>query len=528
MRRDRPASTSQVNEARVNDKTEVQKPDSDLIIPDGIPSHDNLASVEVLSAQMNKTAEEPTQDIISAPANVSTDKRERSISFTHSETEAVDILDEVLRDFDLDDNLNEISEPDELAKVKKPNSGKEIEPIYADSFSTGIPNDGVEESKGKVLSKGDLERQTKAFVYSEPVYAKPIKASKPTTPNENNEQNQHETNEGPAVPPKKFLTEEDKSNFSEVRKAPYDSPSQSREKTEWVNVNDQKVSPKRSSKQEIISTCDSKGGESSIAVPDLTSDDYKEPLPRYDANVNGTLSSIAKSTSISEDLTTRDNWTSSLTSNPTSGSPKVKKNIRPEVLDLIRERKSDQPKNDAKTSRQHDRLVKRSFRLMREASIKEDISTKTLENDYVAIKNEADAWFAKKERLRANSRDRNTDSAETISSSGSPQRTAGPESGSLKNEVISEDDEDLVRLMETGIFPKNTSSMVNRSQGSSSVYVPRALRMNFGQSWDGIRKDRRAWKSREINSMVTRNARKGPKTLSNRLDEQAKHLEMLF
>ena len=95
-----------------------------------------------------------------------------------------------------------------------------------------------------------------------------------------------------------------------------------------------------------------------------------------------------------------------------------------------------------------------------------------------------------------------------------------------KNEENDSDDESLIRLMETGVSAEDSTDH-SLPEPERLGYVPRALRMSFGQSWQGIRKDRREWKSREVRQTSAQALRKG-KTLSNRFDDQDVQLEMLF
>ena len=89
------------------------------------------------------------------------------------------------------------------------------------------------------------------------------------------------------------------------------------------------------------------------------------------------------------------------------------------------------------------------------------------------------------------------------------------------------DDENLIKLIETGYSPEDQTEF-SAPEPQRRGYVPRALRMSFGQSWEGIRKDRREWKSKEMRQAANQASRKGGKNLSNRFDEQKVQLEMLF
>lgn len=622
LKRGRPTST-QANKALVNKINEVEKPNPSPRIPDVISSHESQSSLEVVKAQIShrearkdslenarKSVEVPSQITTKSPRDYSEARipvggpsvvitesprdnlekaRKRNTSFTISETDAVGTLDEVLRTFDFDDNLNDVQPEADKHTTLRPNDD--------DIFAIESPYASIAELGDKPLPKTTAEYETKPIEQlQEPVYAKPIKAKKPTSPNKKTDQNHNilnssvgrdETDEAPPVPPKRFEIEDNQVKFSDLKKtSPSASLSQSLKKTDWANANE-KSTPKRRPKEDNDNYSLKRG---KLSKPLPSGKEYIEPPPDYD--MNGTVSSTGMSTNFSDDSFTRDNWTGSLTSSSASGSRKVLKVIRPEVLDLVRNKKKTE---EAQDGRRHDCLVDRSFReLIKQASLREDVASEASGSDYEAIKNEADWWLAKNERLRANQQGKKKDFTKNSSSSslqqttaqsesrsaqgatqpasappekapkpergslkriatpksgtpevtvqperesyqkteqvenGSPKTTAQPRIGSFKKEELSTaEDENLVRLMETDVFTEKTrSSTVDEYKDFG--YVPRALRMNFGQTWDGIRKDRRAWKSREMNNVAFHSVRKGSKQLSNRLDEQNQELEMLF
>ena len=533
-------------------------------MPDVIASHESQASVQPTNAQIDTSTTNATQEFTTKHTQERVDvhavngltngkTRKRTTSFTHSEKEAVGTLDQILKDFDFDDNLNEVVETD--------GSKTGLESVSA--FVDESPYASIMELKENELPKNDAENKLKPIVQPEPIYAKPIKPKSPSKKGEidmNSILNPYGKNkpadESPVVPPKLFETKEYEIKFSDLKSTPSMSLSHSLKETDWANANVDKSITKRRPGPTADSNNNYSLQRGKLSKPNESTEDYVKPTPDYD--VNGTMSSTGKSTNISDDSFTRDNWTGSFSSSSGSGNRKEPKPIRPEVLELMRKKKISE-QADARDGPQHDGLVKRSFRLIRESSLKEDRGSETSGSDYVAVKNEADKWLANNERLRANSQGKKYDSTGVTNSSASdsPQRkvlgaengssnakneslktdiepsksdksgSVKSESGSLKSE-FSSDDENLVRLMETGIFPESTSRMVNGSQNQGMSYVPRALRMSFGSSWDGVRKDRRAWKSREINAVTSQNARKGSQKLSNRLDEQNQQLEMLF
>ena len=425
----------------------------------------------------------------------------------------------------------------------------------------------------------------------EQLYAKPIKPEKDTTASANAKKDTpKETREvapekSPVVPPKRFIEEgSHEIKFSPLRKAsPSASLSKSLSNTTWANANEI-PSPKRKPIKDKNDNFSLKRGQLSGPIPISLGDDYVEPPPDYD--INATLSSIGKST---DDSFTRDTW-DSMTSSSSSESRKVKKEFRPEVMKIIENKKTEKEKKE-NDGRKYDGLVNRSFR-MREASLsasrsslKEETDNKSdIEKDYTTIKNEADRWLEGYERMRASSEGKKElalksnsgksteqKKEETLTlkvENGLPAETALPQTQAVddmqvakdniptattksedhqstevksktknktkeksqkhleKNGEDNSDDDDLIRLMETGV--SSTEDSVDSSQPKMFGYVPRALRMSFGQGWDGIRKDRREWKSREMKHASAQASRKGGKSLSNRFDDQKEQLEMLF
>ena len=620
--------------------------------------NNKASSSNVVEATANNHVAAVIEDVavqVHRPSSLLTDESDgpismgakpRKSSFTHSEKEAVGTLDDVLRDFDLDDNLNVSSTTEQEANDPKPYQFDRTYETFDDIKESITTQENAKPTgtDGMVaMPQTQSENKLAPPKLPEPVYAKPFKPKTTATSSANkdgykqtSERSTEQATEDklPVVPPKKFVVEdhEHKINFSPLRKSsPSACLSQSLNRTDWANANDNHTSPKRSEnhaspKRRPIEDNNNnfilKRGELSGPAPRNTDEDYVEPPRDYDAN--GTLSSIGQLTSISDESFTRDTW-GSLTSSSTSGSRKVKKEIRPEAMRMIQKKKAQKERADV-DGRQHDRLVNRSFKMIRQASLKDTASKSSLkedeanqsdlEKDFAKIKNDADTWLENYERLRANSegkkslnsgsgspagvisRKDNGHTSTTKVENSSPVRnengqtptmkaenvlptnTATPSSDTavvavdetkLRNDVIHmkdnslgtvatandvtqrateinkestnakaqnpseinddsslSDDENLIRMMETGIGAEETYEKPLPPQNRFG-YVPRAMRMSFGQSWEGIRRDRREWKTREMKQITSNALRKGTgNRLSNRLDDQEAHLEMLF
>lgn len=571
------------------------------------------ATVEDLKVQIHRLPDAvPTME---SNLEITGDERKRKSSITHSEKEALGTLDDVVRTFeDFDENFNEIDSPEEKLNELKPDfpynnpSYETVEDLRKSLMDTqGIRGENTYNSKQ--IPRKYAENELIPVTHEEAVYAKPIKPAKNTSFTRNYESlnppkapsTRPAVQEKPAtVLTKKFEIEEDNHEikFSALRQtSPSASLSQSLNKTNWANSNESQ-SPKRKAMEDNNSNFFLRRGQLSGPVPNNADETYVEPPRDYD--MNGTLSSIGRSTTISDESFTRDTW-GSLTSSSTSGSRKVKE-LRPEALKMIEKRKVQQEDEKDTKGRHHDGLVNRSFKIIKEASVKESTSKTSLtsetasQSDIENIKNEADKWLANYERVRANSKGKkgsiksssgtsknavtphmnerkftlnvknglaidaalplsettqailidagvskdvkvvNGSSASTETARKVDRATnANKESIRVKSqkdlekaeENSSSDDDNLVRLMETG-FTEGYSTDPSPSTPERLEYVPRALRMSFGQSWEGIRKDRREWKSREMKHATSSASRKGGKRLSNRLDDQEPELEMLF
>ena len=549
-------------------------------------------------------------------------KPKRKSSITHSEKEALGTLDDVLRDFDdVDDNLDEIDQTESKASQVQP-VNSDLDPRYesiADIKQSLMGRDdekrNSKSSYNLAPSAGEQKQDTKDLVpptQFEHLYAKPIKPKKDATASNSPKKVSSKIKveaapeKSPVVPPKRFIEEDNyEIKFSPLRKtSPSASVSKSLNNTTRANANEI-PSPQRKPLKDKNDNFSLKRGQLSGPIPIITDDDYVEPPPDYD--INATLSSIGKSTT--DDSFTRDTW-GSMTSSSTSGSRKVKKEFRPEVLKMIQKKNAEKEKAENE-GRHYDGLVNRSFQI-REASLKsasksslkaeetdsksdidknftkikqETDSKSDIEKDFTKIKDEADRWLDGFERMRASSEGKKELALKSKSGKATdhkkeetsavkvenglqadtvPHQTQAPDDIQVANDNITiastkkekhqtteiknkttnktkdkskkrlqkngeddSDDENLIRLMETGV-----SSMEKDSTDSSHPqpfgYVPRALRMSFGQSWNGIRKDRREWKSREMKHASSQASRKGGKNLSNRFDDQKEELEMLF
>jgi hypothetical protein len=547
----------------------------------------------------------------------------RKSSMSRSEKEALGILDEVIRVFDdVDDNLDEANPSESKTIGVKPDTS-DFDPSYETMANIkeslmdrdDVKPNGVHDSSNSnynlttsTLQQKHVGNELVPPTPPELVYAKPDKRGNNTTSTINpgelttpRSTAQVAPEKSPVVPPKRFVVEADNHEikFSPLRKAsPSASLSKSLNNSIWANANEI-PSPKRKPVQDNNDNFSLKRGQLSGPVPINIDDNYVEPPPDYDTNT--TLSSIAKSTT--DDSFNRDTW-GSMTSSSTSGSRKVKKEFRPEVLKMIDKRKTEKEEQKEIEGRKFDGLVNRSFR-MREASLKETASKSAvkedtakeseIESDYTSINNEADLWLQGYERMRASSEGKKelalksrsnkttnvpihnqneetsiikvenglpsdtilplsettqavlnqtrasddlkiaNNSLSTVATTSKVRQTtkvkkekAKAKSHLAKNEENdSSDDEDLIRLMETGVSAENsTDSSLPKPERFG--YVPRALRMSFGQSWEGIRKDRREWKSKEMKQATAQSPRKGGKKLSNRFDHQEARVEMLF
>ena len=534
------------------------------------------------------------------------EKTKRKSSFTHSEKEAVGTLDDVLQEFnDVDDNFEDVS-PSEGKAIDVQPVTPDFDPTYeamTDIKETLTQRDEVKPNGVYDNSNSNYNLTSSALQHKhsknelvppmqpEPVYAKPSKPINNTaskidpgkliTPRSTR---QEAPENPPVVPPKRFVVEKDHEHdikFSPLRKtSPSASLSKSLNNTTWANANEI-PSPKRKPVQDNNDNFSLKRGQLSGPAPISSDHSYVEPARDYDTNA--TLSSLATTTT--DGSFNRDTW-SSMTSSSTSGSRKVKKELRPEVLKMIEKRKVEKDEQKKIEGRQYDGLVNRSFRLRdtslkeraSKSSVKEDRATESeKESDYASIKNEADLWLEGYERMRASSEGKKesalksrldkrtienglpvaatlplsqttqavlnqTDDQQvpngtfaTVATTNEMKQTrkvkkekTTSESPLAQNEENdSSDDENLIRLMETGISPEYPTDPP-LPQPERLGYVPRALRMSFGQNWDGIRKDRREWKSREMKQASAQASRKGGKTLSNRFDDQEVQLEMLF
>ena len=582
-------STTQLNDNRtvVDANVQVHHPSTDVSL-----NNESTSSHVMTEANLINDVKSHLID----PQN----RPKRKSSITYSEKEALGTLDDVLRDFDdFDDNLDEVDQTESKTTQIQPINSDEFDTRYEsmadikqslndrdDTKPNSESNYSLMPSLQQKQDKKDLVPPTEL----EQLYAKPIKPEKDTTASANAKKDTpKETREvapekSPVVPPKRFIEEDSHEiKFSPLRKAsPSASLSKSLSNTTWANANEI-PSPKRKPIKDKNDNFSLKRGQLSGPIPISMDDDYVEPPPDYD--INATLSSIGKST---DDSFTRDTW-DSMTSSSTSGSQKVKKQFRPEVLKIIENKKAEK-ENDG---RKYDGLVNRSFR-MREASLsasksslKEETDNKSdIEKDYTTIKNEADRWLEGYERMRASSEGKKElalksnsgksteqKKEETLTvkvENGLPAETALSQTQAVddmqvakdniptattksedhqstkvksktknktkeksqkqleKNGEDDSDDEDLIRLMETGVISTEDSADSSQSQPKKFGYVPRALRMSFGQSWDGIRKDRREWKCREMKHASAQASRKGGKSLSNRFDDQKEQLEMLF
>ena len=577
-------STTQptVNGTVVDANVQVHRPATDVSL--------NTTSSRFIMDEQDLMTEEKL-DLLE-PQN----KPKRRSSITHSEKEALGTLDDVLRDFDdVDENLDEIDQTESKAS--------QVQPVNAD---LDLRYESIADIKQSLMGRDDdkqnsdsnynltpsaveQKQDTKDLVAPtqfEHLYAKPIKPKKVSS----KIKVEAAPEKSPVVPPKRFIEEDDYDiKFSPLRKtSPSASLSKSLNNTTWANANEI-PSPKRKPLKDKNDNFSLKRGQLSGPMPIITDDDYLEPPPDYD--INATLSSIGKSTA--DDSFTRDTW-GSMTSSSTSGSQKVKKEFRPEVLKMIQKKNAEKEKAENE-GRHYDGLVNRSFQI-RKASLKSGASKSSLkaeetdnksdiDKDFTKIKDEADRWLDGFERMRASSdgkkelalkskSGKSTDhkkeetpavkvenglQADTV-----PHQTQATDDIQVANDNITiastkkekhqtteiknkttnktkdkskkrlqkngeddSDDENLIRLVETGV-----SSMEEDSTDSSHPqpfrYVPRALRMSFGQSWNGIRKDKREWKSREMKNASSQASRKGGKNLSNRFDDQKEELEMLF
>ncbi|XP_028416653.1 rho GTPase-activating protein gacF-like [Dendronephthya gigantea] len=583
----------------------------------------NEDPMENVSTSSLPTDDADTEFKLDSIALNNVNRKKRSSSITHSEKEAVGTLDDVLRVFDdVDDNLQGVSANDVKTGDGRPDIS-EIDTTY--ETMADIKDDLASQDRKKQDNKRDKNTPDKTLtstadqqnnfksvelpIYTEPVYAKPVKSVKDTSPSQSVAPRaiQEEVQDNPPpVPAKRFVDQEHdhEIKFSPLKKtSPSSALSKSLNKTSWANASES-TSPKRKPMQNSNDNFSLKRGQLSGPAPVSTDDSYVEPPRDYD--INATLSSVGKSTT--DESISRDTW-GSMTSSSTSGSRKQNKEFRPEAAKLIDKAKAR--RKEKREERHHDGLVNRSFRLIREASLKETPKSATkedatnrsdIEEDFVTIKNNADLWLEGYERMRASSEGKKSNSGTATNSynkqnnnvsnntrnnrhsisttkggnslpldtglpltettqavlnqtggSGDVQvtnatseivaRSEWKEAEKVKtsktkvkeqkqlprnDEIDSSDDENLINLMETGSRKddlKNSAVVEPKRLG----YVPRALRMSFGQSWDGIRKDRREWKSREMKQVTGHASRKGGKaTLSNRLDEQEVQLEMLF
>lgn len=587
-------STTQpiVNGAVVDANVQVHRPATDVSL--------NTTSSRFIMDEQDLMTEE-TLDLLE-PQN----KPKRRSSITHSEKEALGTLDDVLRDFDdVDDNLDEIDQTESKAS--------QVQPVNSD---LDLRYDSIADIKQSLMGRDD-EKQNSDSNYNltpsaveqkqdtkdlvpptqfEHLYAKPIKPKNDATASNSPKKVSSKIKveaapeKSPVVPPKRFIEDNYEIKFSPLRKtSPSASLSKSLNNTTWANANEI-PSPKRKPLKDKNDNFSLKRGQLSGPIPIITDDDYVEPPPDYD--INATLSSIGKSTT--DDSFTRDTW-GSMTSSSTSGSRKVKKEFRPEVLKMIQKKNAEKEKAENE-DRHYDGLVNRSFQV-REASLKsasksslkaEETDNKSdIDKDFTKIKDEADRWLDGFERMRASSEGKKelalkSKSGKTNDHKKEETSAAKVENGSqadtvphetqatddiqvandnitiastkkekhqtteIKNKTTNKtkdkskkhlrkngeddsDDENLIRLMETGVSSmEEASTDCTHPQPKMFGYVPRALRMSFGQSWDGIRKDRREWKSREVKHASSQSSRKGGKNLSNRFDDQKEELEMLF
>jgi hypothetical protein len=546
------------------------------------------------------------------------EKKKRKSSFTHSESEAVGTLDEVLREFnDVGDNLDELGSPTQNKAIEVQPTTPDFDPSYEsitdikemltdrnDVKANGV-QDGITSNFNittAALQHENVKNELVPPTNPEPVYAKPQKPISGTgskinpgnliTP-------QAPKEKSPVVPPKRFVVESENHEikFSPLRKttSPSASLSKSLNSTAWANANEV-PSPKRKPVKDNNDNFSLKRGQLSGPVPISIDDVYVEPPRDYD--VNTTLSSVAKSST--DGSFNRDTW-GSMTSSSTSGSRKVKKEFRPEALKMIEKSKAEKEGQKKIEGRQYDGLVNLSFRLTKgslketaavkeedkehvkdedKAHVKEEDNASEIGSDFASIKNEADVFLEGYERMRASSEGKKElalkasvdkkinvptvnhgeqglkqqvtngfplSETTVLNPTDNKQPADGSDSQATTNKILEtkkaikeknkshlekdeendSDDEDLVRLMETGVTAENPTNHSPPEQQRFG-YVPRALRMSFGQSWQGIRKDRREWKSREMKHASAQSSRKGGKTLSNRFDEQEVQLEMLF
>lgn len=410
---------------------------------------------------------------------------------------------------------------------------------------------------------------------SEPLYAKPVKPAKngaslsinpgqliaPRLSAKTKEE------KPPVVPPRKFSVEEENHEikFTPPKEiSPSASLSKSLNKTAWANAKEI-PSPKRKLLQSSHDNFSLKRGQLSGPVPINPADDYVEPPRDYDTNPS--LKSFAGSST--DESVSRD-MRESMSSSSTTGSDKTKKEFRAEVNEIIEKRKAVKEQGKDVNGRHYDGLVNSSFRMMKQVSLTSMSSqreeTQKVENDYAAITNAADRWLQNYERIRANSGGKkdlplkskpgkspsvgnvyhNEESSATKLEKGLSSDLQLPLSETThavlnkrqsskatshlranRQDDLS-DDENLVQLMESGISAENSTEAPPPSP-KLDRYVPRAMRMSIGQSWDGIRKDRREWKSREMKQAVGGlSAHKVGKNLSNRFDDEKVQLEMLF
>lgn len=395
----------------------------------------------------------------------------------------------------------------------------------------------------------------------------------------------------PVVPPKRFIEEDNyEIKFSPLRKtSPSTSLSKSLSNTAWANANEI-PSPKRKPIKDKNDNFSLKRGQLSGPIPIITDDDYVEPPPDYDTSA--TMSSIGKSTDDSFNRDTWGSMTSSSTNGSRKVKkefrPEVLKIIEKKKAEKEDNKENDGRKYDGLVNRSFRMRETPLERSVSKSSLKEEETDNKsdIEKDYTTIKDEADRWLKGYERMRASSEGKKElalksksgqsteqKKEETLTAkveNGLPAETALPQTqavddmqvakenipivttkseehqstkvtGKTKNKTKDKsrkhlekngeddsDDENLIRLMETGVSSTEDSTDSSHPQPKMSGYVPRALRMSFGQSWNGIRKDRREWKSREMKHASAQASRKGGKSLSNRFDDQKEQLEMLF
>ena len=395
----------------------------------------------------------------------------------------------------------------------------------------------------------------------------------------------------PIVPPKRFIVDDSHEiKFSPLRKtSPSASLSKSLNNTVWANATEV-PSPKRKPLNDNNDNFSLKRGQLSGPIPISIDDNYVEPPRDYDVNATlSSIGKSSNDESYSRD--TWGSMTSSSTGGSRKVKkefrPEALKMIAKSKAEKEEHKKIEGRRYDGLVNRS---FQLREASLKETAPVKEDAGGSENENgsDYASIKNEADLFLEGYERMRASSEGKKelalksrvqkttnvpisnqdaqglvekgknalpadtplplSETTKAVLNQTDDKQVANGISGTQaittkvhktkntkeektkshleKNEENDSDDENLIRLMETGVSAEDSTDL-SLPEPKHLGYVPRALRMSFGQSWQGIRKDRREWKSREVRQTSTQALRKG-KTLSNRFDDQDAQLEMLF